>query len=69
MADELLIKYLLQETSKAENLQVRAWLKYPANLNHFQQFEQVKNKNKMRMTDFLFLLILSVFYFKELLNF
>lgn len=47
MEDELLIKYLLQETSIQENLEVEQWLKDSANQLHFQQFEKIWKESKV----------------------
>lgn len=46
MTDELLIKYLLQESSSEENLQIEGWLKDPGNQNRFQEFVLIWEESK-----------------------
>ena len=47
MTDELLIKFLLNETSEAESRLVRDWIAAsPANLNHYSQFEKIWKTSK-----------------------
>ncbi|EDM38202.1 putative anti-sigma factor [Pedobacter sp. BAL39] len=47
MTDELLIKYLLQETNEAERQRVSAWLSSdPANTAHFLKFKKIWEASK-----------------------
>lgn len=47
MNDELLIKFLLKETSEAESITVQNWLDAaPANERHFKQFKQIWESSK-----------------------
>lgn len=47
MTDELLIKFLLQETSEGENITVQTWLNAsPSNKSYFEQFEKIWNSSK-----------------------
>ncbi|AOM80360.1 FecR family protein [Pedobacter steynii] len=47
MTDELLIKFLLKETSEEENMTVQEWLAAdPANISRFIQFEKIWEASK-----------------------
>lgn len=47
MTDELLIKFLLKETTPAESKQIQAWLdETPGNTTYFKQFEQIWQSSK-----------------------
>lgn len=47
MTDDLLIKYLLQETDQQENQLIEKWLLEPENKKHFNHFEQIWEKSKL----------------------
>ena len=52
MTDELLIKFLLNETSEAETNGVREWIAAsPENLNHYNQFEKIWKASKNLAAD------------------
>lgn len=52
MNDELLIKFLLQETSEEENIAVQEWLAADeANMRHFIQFEKIWTASKKLHTE------------------
>lgn len=47
MTDELLIKFLLKETSEEESITVQTWLDAsPSNKSYFEQFEKIWNSSK-----------------------
>lgn len=47
MNDDLLVKYLLQETTPAESRQVKAWIEAgPANLRYFEHFKLIWDKSR-----------------------
>ncbi|MBB5436409.1 ferric-dicitrate binding protein FerR (iron transport regulator) [Pedobacter sp. AK017] len=51
MTDELLIKFLLKETSEEEGIAVQNWLDAaPSNAKHFEQFKQIWNSSKKLST-------------------
>ena len=48
MTDELLIKFLLKETSEEENTTIQEWLAAdPANISRFIQFEKIWEASKI----------------------